>query len=199
MSICLIQTETFFCLCGEPIELFSCLIVGYCFCVMLVPHRLIEKTLALPLAVLRVLTIKAQECCLGYRGKFGNDAVVPIGTLVSEMAMLMQEYTQMGGVRPFGVALLVASVEVDEGTRLYRLEPSGSYSAWKACAIGKGSAEAEAILHDRFKESMDRDSAVQLALSTVLGCAPNGVREEDVEIVCVEEGNIEALDTLDAR
>lgn len=134
---------------------------------------------------------------MGYRGKFGNNAV-PISTLVSEMAMLMQEYTQMGGVRPFGVALLVASVEVG-GTRLYRLEPSGSYSAWKACAIGKGSAEAEAILHDRFKESMDRDSAVQLVLSTVLRCAPNGVREEDIEIVCVEEGKIEALNTLGAR
>lgn len=163
------------------------------------PHRLIEKPLALlPAIVLRVLTTKAQECCLGYRGKFGNDAVVPIGTLVSEMAMVMQEYTQMGGVRPFGVALLVASVEVD-GTRLYRLEPAGSYSAWKACAIGKGSTEAEAMLHDQFKESMDRDGAVQLALSTVLGCAPNGVREEDVEIVCVEEAKIEALDKLGAR
>lgn len=134
---------------------------------------------------------------MGYRGKFGNDAVVPICTLVSEMAIAMQEYTQMGGVRPFGVALLVASVEVD-GTRLYRLEPSGSYSAWKACAIGKGSAEAEAILHNQFKESMDRGSAVQLALATVLDCAPNGVRE-DVEIVCVEEGKIEALDTFGAR
>lgn len=135
---------------------------------------------------------------MGYRGKFGNHAVVPIGTLVSEMAMVMQEYTQMGGVRPFGVALLVASVEPG-GTRLYRLEPSGSYSAWKACAIGKGSAEAEAILHDDIKEAMDRDSAAQLALSTVLRCAPNGVREQDVEIVCVEEGNIEALNTLGAR
>ena len=136
---------------------------------------------------------------MGYRGKFGIDAVVPIGTVVSEMAMVMQEHTQMGGVRPFGVALLVASVEVDEGARLYRLEPSGNYAAWKACAIGKSSAEAEAILHDQFKQPMDRESAVQLALSTVLGCSPHGIREEDVEIVCVEEGKIEALDTLSVR
>lgn len=131
-----------------------------------------------------------------YQGKFGNGAVVPVSTLVSEVALVMQEYTQMAGVRPFGVALLVATVEAG-GTRLYRLEPSGSFSAWKACAIGKGSTEAEAILCEDFKESMGRDHALQLVLSVVLRSSP-GISKQDVELAFVEERYVATLETPDA-
>lgn len=125
--------------------------------------------------------------------KFGNEAAVPVGTLVSEIALMMQKYTQMGGVRPFGVALLVGGVEADGIPLLYRVEPSGTYSAWKACAMGRGSADAEAMLYEDFEESMDRDRALQVVLSVVLRCSPNGTREEDVEIAFVEEETIESL------
>lgn len=129
---------------------------------------------------------------MGYRGKFGDGARVPVTTLVSEVAFVMQEHTQMAGVRPFGVALLVASAEGHGAGRLYRIEPSGTYSAWRACAIGKGSAKAEAILQEEFRESMDRESAVELVLSVILRCTPQTIiSREDVEIAFVEGGTLE--------
>lgn len=176
------------------------------------PRPNASASAVLCVVIIRVLIRKAQECCMGYQGKFGNGAVLPVITLVSQVALLMQEHTQMAGVRPFGVSLLIASVEADEShrhssdgaphslpvqPRLYRLEPSGSYSAWKACAIGKGSAEAEAIMEEEFSESMDRNRALQLVLSVALRCSPNdGTTEDDVALAFVEHGTIETAETL---
>ena len=39
--------------------------------------------------------------------------------LVREVAAIMQEYTQSGGVRPFGVSLLIAGTDAD-GPQLYQ-------------------------------------------------------------------------------
>lgn len=39
-------------------------------------------------------------------------------------------------MRPFGVSLLMAGYD-ENGPQLYQVDPSGSYFAWKASAIGK--------------------------------------------------------------
>lgn len=120
----------------------------------------------------------------------------------------------MGGVRPFGVALLVAGVEAEDtetigdiqndGTdtnaglgrsRLYKLEPSGRYSAWKAAALGKGSAEAESILEQECGDCLNRDRALKLALSVILRCAPTNTKREAIDLAFIESGNIQMVDT----
>ncbi|CAN0152220.1 unnamed protein product [Ectocarpus sp. 4 AP-2014] len=136
----------------------------------------------------RILTKKAEACCLGYKGKFGEQAIIPVGNLVAEVASILQEYTQMGGVRPFGAAFLVAGIGDDGHGLLYRLDPSGSVTSWKAAAIGKGSAEAEVILHEEFEDLVDRDHALELALSIALRCS-SGTTEEDVETAYIERGH----------
>ena len=62
---------------------------------------------------------------------------IPTFMLAKNLAELMQEYTQRGGIRPFGISLLVAGVD-HEGPKLYQIDPSGAFFAWKATAIGKG-------------------------------------------------------------
>lgn len=61
---------------------------------------------------------------------------IPVAQMVKELANIMQEYTQKGGVRPFGVSLLVAGYD-HNGPQLYQVDPSGSFWAWKASALGK--------------------------------------------------------------
>lgn len=131
----------------------------------------------------RVLTRKAADTALEYRRKFGESMSVPVGTLVSKIAEVMQDYTQIGGVRPFGVALLVAGIDC-----IYKVEPSGSFSAWKCIAVGKGSLAAEAMLHEGFKESMDRESALELLLSVLQRCSI-GTRREDIDTACIEDSS----------
>ena len=38
----------------------------------------------------------------------------------------MQEFTQQGGVRPFGVSLMIAGID-DNGPHLFQVDPSGAY------------------------------------------------------------------------
>ena len=46
---------------------------------------------------------------------------------------------ESGGVRPFGVSLLMAGYD-DHGPQLYQIDPSGSYFAWKASGAAAGGA-----------------------------------------------------------
>ena len=57
--------------------------------------------------------------------------------MTRELADIMQEFTQSGGVRPFGVSMMVAGYDSLTNTpQLYQVDPSGTYFGWKASAIG---------------------------------------------------------------
>ncbi|MFH0829773.1 MAG: archaeal proteasome endopeptidase complex subunit alpha [Candidatus Aenigmatarchaeota archaeon] len=104
---------------------------------------------------------------------------------VKEVSDRMQLYTQFGGVRPFGVALLIGGVD-EKGPQLYEIDPSSAYYAWKAQAIGKGSAEALKILRKSWKEGMDQDSAIKLAIEA-LKAAEKGVKPVEMELAIATE------------
>mmetsp|Transcript_3715 Transcript_3715/g.6893 ORF Transcript_3715/g.6893 Transcript_3715/m.6893 type:complete len:119 (+) Transcript_3715:559-915(+) len=78
----------------------------------------------------------------------------------------MQEYTQSGGVRPFGVSLLVAGYD-DDGPHLYQVDPSGAYFGWRATAIGKNYINAKNFLEKRYQEEMELEDAIHTALLTL--------------------------------
>ena len=86
--------------------------------------------------------------------------------LTREVAAIMQEYTQSGGVRPFGVSLLVAGYD-DAGPQLYQVDPSGAYFGWRASAIGKNYANAKTFLEKRYLPEMELEDAVHTSLLTM--------------------------------
>jgi 20S proteasome subunit alpha 2 len=47
----------------------------------------------------------------------------------SAASCLFCDFAESGGVRPFGVSLLLAGYD-DNGPQLYQIDPSGSYFAW---------------------------------------------------------------------
>jgi 20S proteasome subunit alpha 2 len=61
---------------------------------------------------------EAQKYYLTYR------ELQPVSQITKESGLLMQEFTQSGGVRAFGVSLLVAGYD-DDGPQLYQVDPSG--------------------------------------------------------------------------
>ncbi|KAJ9594341.1 hypothetical protein L9F63_014217, partial [Diploptera punctata] len=70
---------------------------------------------------------------------------IPTAQLVQRVAMVMQEYTQSGGVRPFGVSLLICGWDGDR-PYLFQCDPSGAYFAWKATAMGKNFINGKTFL-----------------------------------------------------
>ena len=112
----------------------------------------------------RVLIAKGRKAAQAYYRVYRE--TIPVTQLVRELASVMQEYTQQGGVRPFGISLLLAGVD-HNGPQLYQIDPSGSYFAWKASAIGKHMVNAKTFLEKRYTNELELEDAVHTALLTL--------------------------------
>ena len=166
----------------------------------------------------RVLVDKARKVShTGYKRVYNE--YPPTRILVQDVARVMQEATQSGGVRPYGVSLLVAGwddgvepmteaaasgeteaekmmIEEDNkvgnkrktggilkgGPSLYQVDPSGSYFPWKATAIGKSATSAKTFLEKRYKDDLELEDAVHIALLTLKETIEGEMNGETVEI-----------------
>jgi 20S proteasome subunit alpha 2 len=127
----------------------------------------------------RVLVRKGRKKAQEYF-KFFHESI-PVAMMVRELANIMQEYTQSGGVRPFGVSLLVAGVD-SNGPQLFQVDPSGSFFAWKAAAIGTGMLAAEDFLKKRYTEDIPLDDAIHRAIRILKERFQGDLTEENLEI-----------------
>ena len=78
----------------------------------------------------------------------------------------MQLITQYGGLRPFGVSMLLAGVD-KTGAHLLETDPSGTLFEWKAQAIGRGAVLANKTLNQKWKDNMSEKEALDLALDII--------------------------------
>lgn len=111
----------------------------------------------------------------------------PVGveTLTNDVTDHIQQYTQVGGARPFGVALIVGGIENGE-PRLFETDPSGTSSEWKALAIGSGRSETIDYLEDNYQESMDLDGGIGLALETLAMTVDEGLSAEGIGVATID-------------
>jgi len=98
---------------------------------------------------------------------FAYQNPTPVEYLVRSICDLKQGYTQIGGLRPFGVSFLYAGWDEIYGFQLYQSDPSGNYGGYKATAIGQGHQPAQGILKSDYKEDMSLKEALQLALKVL--------------------------------
>lgn len=138
----------------------------------------------------------------------------PIGveTLTKEVTDHIQQYTQVGGARPFGVALIIGGIEKGE-PRLYETDPSGTPYEWKALAVGADRGEIQDYLESNYSEEMDLDGGIDLALSALgtvnddqlsaggVGLATVDVETEQFRMLDDDEveGYLEELDLLESE
>ncbi|WBW74597.1 20S proteasome complex subunit alpha 2, Pre8 [Schizosaccharomyces osmophilus] len=128
----------------------------------------------------RVLVDKSRKVAqTAYKNVY--NAYPPTKILVQEIASVMQESTQSGGVRPFGVSLLVAGMD-ENGPVLYQVDPSGTYFAWKATAIGKSSTAAKTFLEKRYNNEIELDDAVHTAILALKETFEGELTEDSIDI-----------------
>lgn len=135
----------------------------------------------------RVLVRKARKTAQSYHRVYRETQ--PAGQLVKATAAVMQEYTQSGGVRPFGVSLLVAGMDGDGVPRLFQVDPSGAYFGWKATAIGKGYVNAKNFLEKRYQDDMELEDAIHTALLTLREGFEGEMNGRNVEVGVVSKAD----------
>ncbi len=112
----------------------------------------------------RVLIERAQIRAQQHRVTY--DAPIDVVSVVKEVCALKQLCTQSGGLRPFGVSLLIGGIDVD-GPKLFETDPTGIFFQYKATAIGEGEPDIEAVLEKEYKDDMSMDDALKLALGAL--------------------------------
>ena len=91
---------------------------------------------------------------------------IGVDLLVKRICDYKQNYTQYGGVRPFGTALLVAGVD-DLGSHLFETDPSGALVSYKAGSIGAGRTAVMELFEAKYRDGMSKDDGVIMGLEAL--------------------------------
>jgi proteasome alpha subunit len=94
------------------------------------------------------------------------DEPVDVEGVAKNIADMAQQFTQYAGVRPFGVALILAGVDKN-GANLYLTDPSGTYIGYDAVAIGAGSDQVTEFLEKGYKNDVSMEEAAALAIESI--------------------------------
>jgi len=126
----------------------------------------------------RVLIERAQLKAQQYRVTY--DSPIETSLVVKDLCSLMQVCTQSGGLRPFGVSLLVIGVDED-GPKLYETDPAGIFFRYKATAIGEGESVIEEILHKEYSDNMNVKQAINLGIRALAKAADHGFNADRLD------------------
>ena len=122
----------------------------------------------------------------------------PVGveTLTKAVTDHIQQYTQVGGARPFGVALIIGGVE-DGTPRLYETDPSGTPYEWQALAVGADRGEIEDYLEANYDTEMALDEGVGLALSALASVNDGSLAPEGIGVATIPTETAEFAELSD--
>ncbi len=98
--------------------------------------------------------------------KMTYDEAVEVETVAKHLADQSHQFTQYSGVRPNGVALIIAGVDI-KGESIYLTDPSGTFIQYAAVAIGSGSDEVNSFLEKNYNFDMGLEDAASLAIAAI--------------------------------
>ncbi|MHA1146517.1 MAG: archaeal proteasome endopeptidase complex subunit alpha [Candidatus Helarchaeota archaeon] len=119
--------------------------------------------------------------------RMSYDEAIDIKILVKKICDLKQVYTHNAGVRPFGVAFLIAGIDVS-GPQLFMTAPSGAFSGYQAQAIGAGAEQvAEQLQKEQngYSPSMTLNEAIILGLKLLKEVISEEFNEQKVGIATI--------------
>jgi proteasome alpha subunit len=111
---------------------------------------------------------------------------ISVSALTRDICDIKQAYTQYGGARPFGTALLIAGV--NDEPHLFETDPSGAFTEYTAGAIGMGKRDVEKFLEDKYKPSMSRQDAISISLIGLNSVSEGRIKAENVDMITIDVG-----------
>lgn len=154
----------------------------------------------------RAMVSRARSEAAEFRYKNGYD--IPCDVLAKRLANINQIYTQRAYMRPLGVAITLISVDDEFGPMLYKCDPAGYFTGYKATATGPKQQEATTHLEKKLKNKEfvagDWKQVVETAITSLSNVLAVDFRKNDIEIgVCGIDGSDEfrklTVDEIDER
>ncbi|KAI5090516.1 proteasome subunit alpha type-7-like, partial [Silurus meridionalis] len=131
----------------------------------------------------RIVINRARVECQSHR--LTVEDPVTVEYITRYIATLKQRYTQSNGRRPFGISALIVGFDYDGTPRLYQTDPSGTYHAWKANAIGRSAKTVREFLEKNYTDeaiASDNDS-IKLAIKALLEVVQSGGKNIELAVI----------------
>lgn len=111
----------------------------------------------------RILIEKAQV--LAQQHNVTYDSPIDTESIVKDIANMKQAFTQYGGARPFGASLLFTGIDVNNKENVFVTDVTGNYFSFKTTAIGENDEKIKEILRKEYKETLNTEAGMKLAIS----------------------------------
>jgi len=84
--------------------------------------------------------------------------------------------------------ILIAS-DIELGAVVYKTDPAGYYSAFKACSVGAKQTEANSFLEKNFKKKTDynHDETIQVAINCLSTILSADFKPTEIEVAVVSK------------
>jgi len=116
------------------------------------------------------------------------DEKIDVEALSKKLCDHMQTYTQFGGARPYGTALLIAGIS-DGECRLFETDPSGTLLEYKATGIGIGRPAAMKLFEEEYNYEAKVSDVIILGLKALRDATEGKFDVNTVEIGVIELSN----------
>ncbi len=118
---------------------------------------------------------------------------IPLDIMTKKICDFKQSFTQYGGSRPFGTALLIGGID-ENGIHLYETDPSGAYQSYHAGAIGSGRNTVIEFFEKNWKENMTLNAALKLGLEALRNSNDQELNRDAVEVAVIDSNGYSVLD-----
>ena len=125
---------------------------------------------------------------------------IQVDVMAKEVAETKQAFTQYGGLRPFGVALIIGGMD-EKGAKLFVTEPSGALAEYKASAIGRNKEKAMKSFEKKYKEGMPFEKAIPVAYEALAKSLPEKekISLNRVQFAIIDKKGFRVLSEQEAR
>jgi len=132
--------------------------------------------------------LRAQQHSVTY------DSPVDTVSIVKDVCSLQQVCTQSGGLRPFGVSLIIGGID-ETGPKLFETDPTGIYFQFRAAAIGEGETEIEEILSKEYRDNLTVSGGLNLCMKALLKVLGKefSIERIDAAVIRTEDKKYEQL------